>query len=216
MRVKCTELVFILDRSGSMAGLEDDTLGGFNSMIEKQKTIDGEVIVSTVLFDHDFKVLHHREPLNKVTPLTRKDYYVRGTTALLDAIGRSIQKIRHIHHQHQETEVPDKTMFIIITDGMENASKEYDTTQIKALIEKTTKENEWEFIFLGANIDAIDVGQRFGMRKDRIANYHADKEGTHLNYEVISDTITHYRRSRTIKEDWQTRINKDYHHRRKK
>ena len=216
MNEKLTELIFILDRSGSMAGLEDDTMGGFNSMLDKQKAIEGDVIVSTVLFDHDFDVLHHRVPLSSISPLTQNEYYVRGTTALLDAIGRSIQKIRHVHYLLEATNVPQKVMFVIITDGMENASREYQFPHIKTMIEKAKKEHEWEFIFLGANIDAINVGQRFGMRKDRVANYHADKQGTTLNYEAISEAVTQYRRSRTIKEDWKARIDKDYQSRSKK
>ena len=210
MNQKLTELVFILDRSGSMSGLEEETIGGFNSMIDKQKSIEGDVIVSTVLFDNQFDVLHNRIPLNKIQPLTKETYYVRGTTALLDAIGRSVQKIRHIHTLIQTKDIPSKVMIVIMTDGMENSSKEYSYHDVKMLIDTMTKEKEWEFIFLGANIDAINVGQRFGMRKDRVANYHADKEGTSLNYEVISDAVTQYRRSRTIKEDWKSRIDKDY------
>lgn len=210
MNQKLTELVFILDRSGSMSGLEEETIGGFNSMIDKQKSIEGDVIVSTVLFDNQFDVLHNRIPLNKIQPLTKETYYVRGTTALLDAIGRSVQKIRHIHTLIQTKDIPSKVMIVIMTDGMENSSKEYSYHDVKMLIDTMTKEKEWEFIFLGANIDAINVGQRFGMRKDRVANYHADKEGTSLNYEVISDAVTQYRRSRTIKEDWKNRIDKDY------
>ena len=210
MENNLTELIFILDRSGSMAGLEEDTIGGFNSMIEKQKTIKGEVIVSTVLFDNHFEVLHNRVALNSIKLLTQKDYYVRGTTALLDAIGRSISKVQHTHSMLSQDEVPKKIMFVIMTDGMENASTEYRYAQIKTMIENKTKELNWEFIFLGANIDAVNVGARFGMRKDRVANYHADKEGTNLNYEVLSDVVTEYRQTASLKSDWKSRIDKDY------
>ena len=210
MDKQITELVFILDRSGSMAGLESDTIGGFNSMVEKQKKVEGEVMVSTVLFDHNFKVLHNRLPLDTIQPLTNADYYARGTTALLDAIGRSIQKIQHKHDKLPKADKPSKVMFVIITDGMENASREFRYPQIKRMIQQLTEKQAWEFIFLGANIDAMDVGQRFGMREDRVANYHADREGTNLNYEVISDAVTQYRTSKTIKDNWKTRIDQDY------
>lgn len=210
MSKNITELVFILDRSGSMAGLEDDTIGGFNAMIEKQKAIEGEVIVSTVLFDNRFEVIHNRKPLAAIEPLTSKDYYVKGTTALLDAIGRSLSKIHHLHHTLDEETKPNQVMFVIMTDGKENASREFNYKKIRGWIDRLSEEEAWEFIFLGANINAFEEGKRFGMRRDRVANYHADKEGTNLNYTVISDAVTQYRKTRTIKEDWKSKIDKDY------
>ena len=215
MNQALTELIFILDRSGSMAGLEEDTIGGFNSMLEKQRSLEGEVLVSTVLFDHEFKVLHNRQPLSSIKPLTRQDYYVRGTTALLDAIGRSISKIKTVYSKTKKESMPDKVMFVIITDGMENASIEYGYSTVKKMITAQSNVADWVFIFLGANLDAVGVGQRFGMRKDRIAQYHADQIGTRLNFDVIGEAVMEFRRSRTVKDDWKDRVDQDFNARNK-
>ena len=174
-----TEIVFILDRSGSMAGLESDTIGGFNSMIQKQqKELEGNALVSTVLFDHESIVLHDRVPLSEVKPLTEKDYEVRGTTALLDAIGDAVKHIRNVHKYAREEDRPQKTLFVITTDGMENASEKFSFKEIKKLIVEQ-KEHGWEFVFLGANIDAIEVAGHIGIDARRAVNYHADSRGTH-------------------------------------
>lgn len=210
MKKDLVELVFILDRSGSMSGLEEQTIGGFNRLISEQKEVKGEAIVSTVLFDNGFEVLHNRVNLKQIEPMTEKQYYVRGSTALLDAIGRSIIKIRQVHKQLNESEIPEKTVFFITTDGMENASKEFDYTRIKDYIELQKEKYGWEFIFMGANIDAIKTASRFGIHEDRAVQYHSDEQGTNLNYRVMSETIRDLRVNKTIKEDWKSDIDKDY------
>ena len=183
------EVVFILDRSGSMSGLEADTIGGFNSMLEKQKAESDDVVWSTVLFDHDQTVIHNRVPIQKVEPLTEKDYYVRGTTALLDAVGGAIHHIGNSHKYAKEGDVPEKTMFVITTDGMENASREYSYHHIKHMIERQKERYGWEFIFLGANINAERVGRRMGIREDRAATYTNDGRGIRQNFETVSCAI---------------------------
>jgi uncharacterized protein YegL len=215
MKKDSVEMVFILDRSGSMAGLESDTIGGFNALIEKQKNTPGEAIVSTVLFDHEFEVVHNRKPLHDVKPMTGKEYYVRGTTALLDAIGKSILKMVSVYKKLKSDEKPEKTMFIITTDGRENASKEFGRSQIKNLIEYQKEHYDWEFIFLGANIDAISTARDYGIREDRVANYHSDHRGTELNYEVLSEFVSDFRIHKSIKSDWKDKIDEDYHKRKK-
>lgn len=210
------ELVFILDRSGSMSGLEEDTIGGFNGMIEKQKSIEGECIVSTVLFDDRFEVLHNRLPLREIKPMTRHDYYVRGSTALLDAIGRSITKISGIHRHLPKEERPGKVLFVITTDGMENASLNYGYEQIKKMIMVETEEYGWEFIFLGANIDSLGEAERMGIRKERVANFHNDQMGTQTNYESLSEAIHEFRVFDAIPNEWNNKINEDFKKRGKK
>lgn len=210
MKKDLVELVFILDRSGSMSGLEKETIAGFNHLIKEQKEVVGEAIVSTVLFDNGFEVLHNRVNLKQIEPMTEKQYYVRGSTALLDAIGRSIIKIRQVHKQLNESEIPEKTLFFITTDGMENASKEFDYTRIKDYIELQNEKYNWEFIFMGANIDAIKTASRFGIHEDRAVQYHSDEQGTNLNYRVMSESIRDLRVNKTIKEDWKSDIDKDY------
>ena len=210
MKKDLVELVFILDRSGSMAGLEKETIAGFNRLIQQQKEVVGEAIVSTVLFDNGFEVLHNRVNLKQIEPMTEKQYYVRGSTALLDAIGRSILKIRNVHKALEEENKPEKTLFFITTDGMENASKEFDYTRIKDYIELQKEKYNWEFIFMGANIDAIKTASRFGIHEDRAVQYHSDEQGTNLNYRVMSETIRDLRVNKTIKEDWKSDIDKDY------
>ncbi len=181
-----TEIVFILDRSGSMSGLEDDTIGGFNSMIKKQQEeTDGDALISTILFDHESIVLHDRVPLAKVKPLTRKDYEVRGTTALLDAVGDAVKHIKNIHKYAREEDRPQKTLFIITTDGMENASYKFSYADIKKLIEQQ-KELGWEFVFMGANIDAVEVAGHIGIDARRAVNYHSDKKGTQEAYGAMA------------------------------
>ena len=203
-----TELVFILDRSGSMGGLESDTIGGFNSLLEKQKKVEGKCNLTTVLFDHDYELLHDRINIQAVSPLTEKDYYVRGSTALLDAVGRTISKIEHVQETTAEEYRAGKVMFVIITDGMENASREYTTKKVKSMIE-AEKEKGWEFVFLGANMDAISVAAGFGIAADRAVTYRADAAGTKLNYDVVSDTVACLRTGAPLAANWKKRIEKD-------
>jgi len=209
MKKNLTEIVFILDRSGSMAGLESDTIGGFNAMIEKQKNEDGEAFVSTVLFDNYTEVIHDRIDLRTIRPLTRDDYYVRGSTALLDAVGRSIHHISNVHKYAREEDRPEKTLFIITTDGMENASREYSYERLRKIIEEKKKLG-WEFLFLGANIDAAKEAARFGIEKDRTANYHADQKGTAVVYEAMSEAVHSIRANRMVSADWKRRVEDDY------
>ena len=204
-----TELVFILDRSGSMSGLEQDTIGGFNSMIEKQKKEAGEALVSTVLFDHESVVIHDRLPLDRVPRMTEEEYFTRGCTALLDAVGSAIHHIGNIHKYARREDVPEKTMFIITTDGYENASKRYDYEKVRRMIERQKGKYGWEFLFLGANIDAAAEAKRFGISADRAVNYKCDEAGTALNYEVISEAVCSVRASRPLSADWKKRIDED-------
>lgn len=210
MRKDLTELVFILDRSGSMSGLEGDTIGGYNSMLEKQKKEAGEAVITTVLFDDKYELLHDRINLRGIAPITDREYFVRGSTALLDAVGKTINKIGNAQKHTAEDERAEHVMFIITTDGMENASHKYSYEKIRQMIERQKSRYGWEFIFLGANIDAIASAERFGIGKDRAANYNADSEGTLLNYEVISETISCLRASRPILENWKEPIEEDY------
>lgn len=208
-----TELVFILDRSGSMAGLEADTIGGFNSMIAKQRLTPGEAVVSTVLFDHETQVIHDRVPLEQVRDLTRNDYYVRGCTALLDAVGGAIHHIGNVHKYARKEDVPGKTLFIITTDGMENASKRYDYRKVKEMIERQKSKYGWEFLFLGANIDAAKEAARFGISADRAANYHADHKGTAVIYEAVNAAVCSVRASRPLANQWRASIDEDFENR---
>lgn len=210
MENKITELVFIIDRSGSMAGLEDDTIGGFNSMINKQKEIPGECYVSTVLFDNESQVLHDRVKLSEIKPMTKKEYYVRGCTALLDAIGNAVKHIGNIHKYARKEDVPQNTMFIITTDGMENASRSYSGKDIKKLVEKQKEKYGWEFIFIGANIDAIETAQSIGISKDRAANYVHDSMGTKTVYEAAARATCSMRRKNTVCDDWSRAVDEDY------
>ena len=204
-----TELVFILDRSGSMYGLEQDTIGGFNSMLAKQKTDSSEAYVTTVLFDNRIRTLHDRLPLQEVKPMTESDYTVGGSTALLDAVGSTIKHIARIHKYAHPDHKPDKTLFVIITDGMENASREYTYDKVKQLISHEQEKYGWEFLFLGANIDAAAEGARFGIAADRSVTYKCDEEGTALNYEVLSDAIADVRACRPMAAGWSDRIKND-------
>ena len=204
-----TELVFILDRSGSMSGLERDTIGGFNSMIRKQKGEPGDCLVSTVLFDNECTVIHDRMPLDKVPNLTEKEYFTRGSTALLDAVGGAIHHIGNVHKYARAEDVPEKTLFVITTDGMENASRRYDYDKVKHMITRQKEKYGWEFLFLGANIDAAAEAKRFGISADRAVNYKCDEAGTALNYEVISDAVRSVRACKPLSADWKKRIDED-------
>ncbi len=204
-----TELVFILDRSGSMSGLERDTIGGFNSMIEKQKKEAGKAVVSTVLFDNESVAIYDRLPLERVPRMTEREYYTRGCTALLDAVGGAIHHIGNVHKYARKEDVPEKTLFIITTDGYENASKRYDYEKVRKLIERQKEKYDWEFLFLGANIDAAAEAKRFGISADRAVTYKCDEDGTALNYEVISDAVCSVRACRPLAADWKKRIDED-------
>ncbi len=210
MKKNLTELVFILDRSGSMAGLEKDTIGGFNAMIEKQKAEAGEAYISTVLFDNDSEVIHDRFPLRDVPRLTDREYYVRGCTALLDAVGGAIRHIGNVHKYAREEDRPEKTLFVITTDGMENASRRYSYEKVKDMITRQKEKYGWEFLFLGANIDAAREAARFGIGADRAANYHADTVGTGVIYEAVSETVCNFRASRPMAADWKRNIDEDF------
>lgn len=215
MRKNLTEIVFILDRSGSMRGLEADTIGGYNSLLEKQKKEAGEAIISTVLFDDVQEVLHDRVNLDKMQPITDKEYYVRGCTALLDAIGGAIHHIGNVHKYAREEDRPEKTLFIITTDGMENSSRRYTCDKVKKMVERQKEKYGWEFLFLGANIDAIEVAGRFGIDADRAVNYECDAAGTAINYKVLSKAVSRVREtvgcaSVALSEDWKEEIEADY------
>lgn len=214
MKNNLTELVFILDRSGSMAGLEGDTIGGFNAMIAKQKKEEGKALVSTVLFDNNSEVLHDRMPLENVAPMTDKDYTVRGCTALLDALGGAIKHISNIHKYARPEDVPEHTVFVITTDGMENASRKFSADEVKKLIEEK-KELGWEFIFLAANIDAVSTASRFSISKDRAVNYHADSTGTGLVYETVCAAVSNLRGGGKMTNEWREKIDEDYNSRKK-
>jgi uncharacterized protein YegL len=190
MKKGLTEIVFILDRSGSMSGLESDTIGGYNSMLAKQKKEEGDAILSTVLFDDRTEILHDRISVHKVEALTDNEYYVRGCTALLDAVGGAIDHIGHIQKELPEDERPEKTLFIITTDGMENASRKYDYAKVKKMVEKKKKKHQWEFIFMGANIDAVSVASKFGVSKNRAVRYECDGLGTQINFDVMSKMVS--------------------------
>ena len=205
-----TELVFILDRSGSMAGLEDDTIGGFNAMIEKQKKQDGLCWVSTVLFANESKVIHDRVRLEEVRPMTEEDYRVGGCTALIDAIGDAIRHVSNIHRYARPEDVPAHTVFVITTDGMENASRRYSAQEVRRKIEQQKEAHGWEFLFIGANIDAVETAGRFGIAPDRAVNYHADKKGTNVLYACVSKAVGSIRSNAPMRADWSEEIAADY------
>jgi uncharacterized protein YegL len=211
MKKGLTELVFVLDRSGSMSGLEGDTIGGYNSLLAKQKAEAGDCTITTVLFDDKYELLHDRINLRGVVPITEKEYFVRGNTALLDAVGRTIAKIDNAQKHTSEVERAEKVMFVITTDGMENASREYDYDKVRQMIERQKKELDWEFIFLGANIDAVATAARFGIAADRAANYHADAKGTTLNFVSLSEAVSDFRASAApLSAAWKKNIDEDY------
>ena len=209
MKKNLTELVFILDRSGSMSGLEKDTIGGFNAMIEKQKKEPGEAYVSTILFDNVSEVLHDRVKLPEVPKMTDRDYTVRGCTALIDAIGGAIHHIANIHKYARPEDVPEKTLFVITTDGMENASRRYTSEQVKKMIEKEKSKYGWEFLFIGANIDAVETGARYGIGRDRVANYVSDSQGTDILYASVNEAVCQVRSSAPLSADWNWRMEND-------
>lgn len=216
MKKDLTELVFILDRSGSMTGLESDTIGGFNSMLEKQKKVAGEALISTVLFDNESEVIHDRKDIKKMEPLTEKEYYVRGSTALLDAVGFAIRHIGNVHRYARDEDRPESTLFVITTDGMENASRHFRYEEIKRMIQKQKEKHGWEFIFLGANIDAAAEAERFGISQCRSANFHADAAGMAMNFDVMCENISDLRVDKKIRGDWKARIDEDFNNRDKK
>jgi uncharacterized protein YegL len=210
MKTNGTELVFILDRSGSMSGLEADTIGGYNAMLAKQKNEEGEATVTTVLFNHDIDLLHDRIKIKGIAPITEQEYEVGGTTALLDAIGSTIHKIGNVQKRTSEEERAGKVLFVITTDGMENASREYDYGKIKAMIEHQKVKYDWEFIFLGANIDAVAIASKFGIQEDYAVNYHADSEGTQVNFQALNEAVTSFRKGQKIDRIWKENIEKDF------
>ena len=214
MKKNLTELVFILDKSGSMAGLESDTIGGFNSLIEKQKREAGEALVSTVLFSTRSQVVHDRVKIGDVAPMTDRDYVPSGCTALLDAMGDAIHHIGNVHKYAREEDVPEHTLFVITTDGLENASHRYTAEKIKAMISERKEKYGWEFLFLGANIDAVETAGRFGIDADRAVNYHSDHEGTTLNYEVLGAAVSRVRSCAPLGKNWKSRIEEDFKNRR--
>ncbi len=212
-KAETTEMVFILDRSGSMEGLETDTIGGFNAMIEKQKKQPGRAYVSTVLFDSATTVLHDRTDLSELRPMTDRDYTVGGCTALLDAIGGAINHIGNIHKYAWQEDVPAHTVFVITTDGMENASRRYNISEIRRMIERQKSKYGWEFLFIGANIDAVGTAESFGIERSRAVNYHADKKGTKVVYDAISAPLTSMRCKGRINDNWSEEIAEDFNNR---
>ena len=213
MKNNITEIVFILDRYGSMHGLEKDTIGGFNSLIEKQKKQDGTCYVSTVLFDNFSEVLHDRVELKDIKPMTEEDYSVRGCTALLDAIGSAVHHIGNIHKYARKEDVPEHTMFVIMTDGYENASHIYTGSAVKKMIERQKEKYGWEFLFIGANIDAVETAGRFGISEEHSVNYHADSTGTGIVYDTVSEALCSVRKHSKLRADWNRRIKDDYNSR---
>jgi len=216
MKKNCTEIVFILDRSGSMQGLEADTVGGFNSMLEKQKKEDGQALISTILFDHESIVLHDRVDVRDVPLMTEADYSVRGCTALLDAIGGAIHHIGNVHKYARPEDVPERTLFVITTDGIENASRRYSSDRVKKMIERQKSRYGWEFLFLGANIDAVETARGFGIGADRAVNYVCDSAGTQLNYSAVNAAISTFRACAPLGEDWKRPIDEDFKRRGKR
>ena len=209
MKKNLTELVFILDKSGSMASLEQDTIGGFNAMIEKQKKLDGECIVSCVLFDNGQKVVYDRVPLSEVRPMTEEDYTAGGCTALVDALGKSVKYIGNIHKHLREEDIPEHTVFVITTDGMENASREYSSDKVKKMVSKKTEKNGWEFLYLAANIDAVETGAAIGIKSGRSVNYKCDAKGTGLLYETVSNAIMGMRCKSAVADNWAEELEND-------
>ncbi len=216
MKKDLTELVFILDRSGSMAGLEQDTIGGYNALLKKQKSEAGDAIITTVLFDDRIEMLHDRIGIRGVQPVTEKDYFVRGSTALLDAIGISIDKTVNAHRHTAEEERPGKTLFVNTTDGLENASKLFTYEKVKQMVSHERDKYGWEFLFIGANMDAIDAAQRFGIHANRAATRHNDAIGTQVQYNAINEAVSSLRMSDHVPQDWSAVIDLDYQARSKK
>ena len=213
MKAKFTELAFILDRSGSMGGLEGDTIGGYNAMLAKQRAAAGEARITTVLFDDRYELLHKRADIRSAAPITEREYFVRGSTALLDAIGRTIDTLIRAQRNADREHRAERVIFVITTDGMENASREYDSARVKAMIERQKNRYGWEFLFLGANIDAIETAGRFGIASNRAQNYCADEEGTRLNYRAMSEAVLSFRRCGKVSEHWGDAIQEDFRRR---
>lgn len=201
-----TEMVFIIDKSGSMAGMEEDTVGGFNAMIEKQKKLDGKCYVSTVLFSNRSSVLHDRIDIQKIEPLTEREYCVGGGTALLDAIGGAIHHIGNVHKYVRNEDVPEHTIFVITTDGMENASCEYDSERVKQMIRRQEERYGWEFLFVAANIDAVETARNIGIRRERAANYKQTREGTHKVYEAVEYAMCSLRCEAPLGDEWKEKL----------
>ncbi|WML55992.1 VWA domain-containing protein [Neobacillus sp. PS2-9] len=216
MKKNVTELVFILDKSGSMAGLEADTIGGYNAMLSKQKKAEGEAIVTTALFNQHYDLLHDRINVKGISPITEEDYEVGGTTALLDAIGFTIQKIVNVQKKTNEEERAEKVLFVITTDGMENASHEFTADKIKKMVQHQKEKYGWEFLFLGANIDAVTTAARFGIEEEFAVDYHADEVGTQLNYEAVNEAVSNIRSGKKIERNWKEGIERDYSRRMRK
>ena len=204
------ECVFILDRSGSMAGLESDTIAGFNGLLNKQRNEEGEALITTVLFDHEYELLHDRINIKSIQNISEKEYYVRGSTALLDAIGLTIYKIGNVQKMTRIEDRADKVLFVITTDGMENSSRKYNFAKIRHMIENQKRKYQWEFIFMGANMDAIGMASKFGIDSNRAVNFHSDKKGTQLNYESMSKVVSNLRMSKSIDDDWKNEIDEDF------
>ena len=202
MKNNLTEIVFILDRSGSMAGLEGDTIGGFNAMVERQKKEPGKALLSAVLFSDESRVLYDRVDIRKVEPMTERQYQVGGCTALLDAIGGAVRHIANVHKYARREDRPAKTVFVITTDGLENASRSYSYDEVQRLVKHEQEKYGWEFLFLGANMDAISAARSFGIRADRAVRYKSDSVGTMLNYQVVSETVAQMRKNEKIDADW--------------
>ena len=209
MKKNLSEIVFLLDRSGSMNGLEKDTIGGFNAMIEKQKKEEGEALISTILFDHEMKVLHDRVKVQDVKPINENDYQVRGCTALLDAMGGAIHHIGNVHKYARNEDVPEHTIFVITTDGMENASSHYSSSKVRTMVERQKEKYGWEFLFLGANMDAIAAAKDFGIEEDKAVEYRSDDIGTRLNYAVMNEAICEFRTKGTVEKSWKQKIEND-------
>lgn len=208
-----TELVFILDKSGSMAGLEADTIGGYNAMLNKQKEAEGEALVTTVLFSHTLEILHDRVNLKRIEPMNEHDYEVGGMTALLDAIGTTIDKVATVQKEMSIEKRSNRVLFVITTDGMENASEKYGAETVKTMIANQKKQYDWEFIFLGANIDAIATAAKYGIHEDFAVEYHADSEGTQVNFEALNEAVTTFRQGRKVSKTWKKEIEKDFERR---
>ena len=210
MKKNLTEMVFILDKSGSMSGLEADTIGGFNGMIEKQKKEEGEALVSTVLFSDESHVIHDRVDLQKIEPMTDRQYYVGGCTALIDAIGGAIHHIGNVHKYAREEDRPEHTIFVITTDGMENASRHYTSDKVKSMVQRQKEKYGWEFLFLGANIDAVETAARFGINEDRAVNFCNDAQGQALNYSEVSEAVRTVRACAPLSRGWKRKIEEDF------
>ena len=216
MKKNLTEMVFILDRSGSMAGLESDTIGGFNAMIDRQRKAEGDALVSTVLFSNASQVIHDRVELQRIEPLTDRDYQVGGCTALVDAIGGAIHHIGNVHKYAREEDCPEHTVFVITTDGMENASHRYTSDEVKAMVKRQKEKYGWEFLFLGANIDAVETASHFGIGKDRAVTFLNDAQGQRVNYDAVGEAMCQLRSAAPLSEDWKAPIEADYRARRRR